>query len=170
MEVVKDILSGGNSSRLKLLGEIEVEASRSSIPMIQEQTRENLKPLIRLFDEFVSKAKESIGYELKNVMRVTDYLIVTYEQILFTPDAEVAIDEHCSIYIDAEEQMKIYEAANEAASALNKLQKLTEPFGLNALGERGLIHGERGLIHGDMTVCVEALSYCKPDGLFVGRH
>jgi hypothetical protein len=170
MEVVKDILSGGNSSRLKLLDEIEAEALRSHIPMIQEQTRENLRPLTRLFDEFVSKAKGSIGYELKNVMRMTDYLIVTHEQILFTPDAEVAIDEYCSIYVDTEEQMKVYEAANEAAKALNKLQKLTEPFGLNALGERGVIHGEKGLIHGDMTVCIEALPYCKPDGLFVGRR
>jgi hypothetical protein len=76
-EVVKDILSGGNSIRLKLLDAIEVEVTRSSIPTIQEQTRENLQPLIRLFDEFVQKAKGAIGYELRNAMRVTDYLIAT---------------------------------------------------------------------------------------------
>jgi hypothetical protein len=162
MEVVSDILSGGNNSRLKLLETIENEAGRSNIPMVQEQTRKNLLPLIRLFDEFVSKAKEAISYELKGAIRVIDYIEVTDIQIRFNEKAQAAIDEHCSIYIDTEEQMKVYDAATEAAKALNKLQKMVEPFGLNALGEMGIIDS-------DLAVSIEAMQYCKPDGLFVRR-
>jgi hypothetical protein len=160
-DTVKDILSGGNTSRLKLLDAIEKEVSRSDIPMIQGQIRENLQPLIRQFDEFVSKAKGAVDYELRG-LRLIDYLEATGMQIWFTEGAQTTIDEHCSIYINTEEQVKILKAANEVSDALNNLQKLVEPFGLNAWGTKGVIQN-------DMTVDIEALPYCKPDGLFAPR-
>ena len=160
-EILQDVLAGGASTREKVVKRLNDELFGDFLPVIRREKEKIFNELLQNFGEMVKNVRSLFG----------DYSFIPAEY--FTTDgcfiqvdqqAHDTIADQGKIFIDQPEQIEAWESAKKAVFALQELHDIVSKYGINALGDKGVIEYYDGIEYRPF-----AIKECHPGGIFTKR-
>ena len=127
---LRDVISGGIAVKVQFISDVADALASIKIPAIRSEQEKKLGDLGNELESLILKA---MAYKGRIIDFITDDLIELHDdgKIRFSTEADNLIDEYCKIYVETDDQMKVYELSHALADTLSKLQPYVEIYRFN---------------------------------------